>query len=263
MDAVLAAADVGCFATYINKQGGVLVPRKHHVVRTAYTLADKPNTYGDHGTQIYGIWSPRLGNDSRICTHTSEWQMVRKMTSDHTNTATEATGGGHVGFDFDLQGGPSAPWTRGNNCPIEQDSNSSEAGIAMHEEPQSVDFEQLGYRERRELLKKLRDSSQKTFADRRQNRPLTSGERAMSPLQDELIEKLDDYAFTLGLDISRAALRRLVMGQTVNIDGKCYRAGQDGVLYLLKNISKPTTKDLIVRFKNALNKLVTIKKIMT
>lgn len=28
LDAVLAAADVGCFATYIMKQGGVLVPRK-------------------------------------------------------------------------------------------------------------------------------------------------------------------------------------------------------------------------------------------
>nr|VXZ91992.1 Uncharacterised protein [Klebsiella pneumoniae] len=30
LDAVLAAADAGCFATYIMKQGGVLVPRKHH-----------------------------------------------------------------------------------------------------------------------------------------------------------------------------------------------------------------------------------------
>ncbi|MFN2753182.1 hypothetical protein, partial [Escherichia coli] len=27
LDAVLAAADAGCFATYIMKQGGVLVPR--------------------------------------------------------------------------------------------------------------------------------------------------------------------------------------------------------------------------------------------
>ena len=42
LDAVLAAADAGCFATYIMKQGGVLVPRKHHLVRTAYELNDEP-----------------------------------------------------------------------------------------------------------------------------------------------------------------------------------------------------------------------------
>lgn len=55
LDAVLAAADAGCFATYITKQGGVLVPRKHHIVRTAYELNDEPTPYGDHGTRIYGI----------------------------------------------------------------------------------------------------------------------------------------------------------------------------------------------------------------
>lgn len=38
LDAVLAAADAGCFATYIMKQGGVLVPRKHHLVRTVMDL---------------------------------------------------------------------------------------------------------------------------------------------------------------------------------------------------------------------------------
>lgn len=48
LDAVLAAADAGCFATYIMKQGGVLVPRNHHLIRTAYELNDEPGTYGDH-----------------------------------------------------------------------------------------------------------------------------------------------------------------------------------------------------------------------
>lgn len=43
LDAVLAAADASCFATYIMRQGGVLVPRKHHLVRTAYELNDEPS----------------------------------------------------------------------------------------------------------------------------------------------------------------------------------------------------------------------------
>lgn len=73
---MLAAADAGCFATYIMKQGGVLVPRKHHLVRTAYELNDEPSAYGDHGIRIYGIWSPII--EGRICTHAMKWKMVRK-----------------------------------------------------------------------------------------------------------------------------------------------------------------------------------------
>jgi len=37
------------------KQGGVLIPRKNHLIRTVYELNDKPGTYGDHGIRIYGI----------------------------------------------------------------------------------------------------------------------------------------------------------------------------------------------------------------
>lgn len=67
LDVVLAAADAGCFATYIMKQGGVLVPRKHHLIRTAYEFNDEPGTYGDYGIHIYSIWSPIV--EGRICTH--------------------------------------------------------------------------------------------------------------------------------------------------------------------------------------------------
>ncbi len=254
MDAVLAAADVGCFATYISKQGGVLVPRKYHVVRTAYTLADKPNTYGDHGTQIYGIWSPRLGDDSRICTHTGDWQMVRKTASDTPNTATDATGGDRFGVDLDRQGGPFAPWTRGNNCPPVQNPDSEEEEIATHKEPECINFEQLSHKERRKLLKQLRDDGKTKPVERRPDRLPTQGERTLSPAHDELIGKLDDYAFTLGIDISRASLRRLIMGQAVNIDGERYRAGLEGVLYLVRDSSKKSPDELIARFGRALRK---------
>jgi hypothetical protein len=82
------------------KQGGVLVPRKHHLVRTAYELNDEPSTYGDHGIRIYGIWSPIV--EGRICTHAMKWKMVRKAVDVQEATADQ---------------GACAPWTRGNNCP--------------------------------------------------------------------------------------------------------------------------------------------------
>ncbi|MCR3682978.1 replication endonuclease, partial [Citrobacter freundii] len=108
LDAVLAAADAGCFATYIMKQGGVLVPRKHHLVRTAYELNDEPSAYGDHGIRIYGIWSPIV--EGKICTHAMKWKKVRKAVDVQEAAADQ---------------GACAPWTRGNNCPPVENLNKS------------------------------------------------------------------------------------------------------------------------------------------
>ncbi|BBE76120.1 MULTISPECIES: replication endonuclease [Phytobacter] len=143
LDAVLAAADVGCFATYIMKQGGVLVPRKHHLVRTAYELNEEPSAYGDHSTRIYGIWSPIA--EGRICTHAVKWKMVRKAVDVQEATADQ---------------GACAPWTRGNNCPPVE--NLIQAGGDLPE-IQTMDKAELheylhsmSQKERRELTARLR-----------------------------------------------------------------------------------------------------------
>ncbi len=120
MDEVLAAADAGCMATYIVKQGGVLIPRKNHTVRTAYIKSETLNAYGEQGVKIYGVWSPRLGMASRICTHVDTWKKVRKAKSDkqpvHPVNQAESDRGSGVA----LQDGLTVPWTRtrGNNCPL-------------------------------------------------------------------------------------------------------------------------------------------------
>lgn len=113
LDALLAAAaDVGCFATYIMKQGGVLVPRKNYLIHTAYEPTVELGTYGDHGIRIYGIWSPITGKENKICMHVHTWKMVKKAPA--TRGAESAD-----------QGDPVAPWTRGNNCP----QSSKEGGL--------------------------------------------------------------------------------------------------------------------------------------
>ena len=140
LDAVLAAADAGCFATYIMKQGGVLVPRKHHLIRTAYELNDEPGTYGDHGIRIYGIWSPIL--EGRICTHAMKWKMVRKAVDVQEATADQ---------------GACAPWTRGNNCPPVEKTYQTGGQLPGSEEPAALpDFENMSKKELRELTARLR-----------------------------------------------------------------------------------------------------------
>ena len=134
LDAVLAAADAGCFATYIMKQGGVLVPRKHHLVRTAYELNDEPSAYGDHGVRIYGIWSPIA--EGRICTHAVKWKMVRKAVDLQEATADK---------------GACAPWTRGNNCPLVENNVNFDEGADSAES----DITQMDQRELHEHLNSL------------------------------------------------------------------------------------------------------------
>ncbi|MCL0109405.1 replication endonuclease [Klebsiella pneumoniae] len=143
LDAVLAAADAGCFATYIMKQGGVLVPRKHHLVRTAYELNDEPSAYGDHGIRIYGIWSPII--EGRICTHAMKWKMVRKAVDVQEAPADQ---------------GACAPWTRGNNCPPVENVNKSGGDLpdikTMDEKELQEYLYNMGQKERRELTARLR-----------------------------------------------------------------------------------------------------------
>lgn len=142
LDAVLAAADVGCFATYIMKQGGVLIPRKHHIVRTAYELNDDPSAYGDHGIRIYGVWSPLV--EGRICTHATKWKMVRKAVDVQEAVAD--------------QGGSAAPWTRGNNCPLVERIGISEIERAgcVPDGSIDVDYAKMSKKERKALRERIR-----------------------------------------------------------------------------------------------------------
>jgi len=143
LDAVLAAADAGCFATYIMKQGGVLVPRKHHLVRTAYALNDEPSAYGDHCIRIYGIWSPIV--EGRICTHAIKWKMVRKAVDVQEATADQ---------------GACAPWTRGNNCPPVENLNQTGGEVpditSMNDKELHEYLHSMGRKERRDLTARLR-----------------------------------------------------------------------------------------------------------
>ena len=143
LDAVLAAADAGCFATYIMKQGGVLVPRKHHLVRTAYELNDEPSAYGDHGIRIYGIWSPIV--EGKICTHAMKWKKVRKAVDVQEATADQ---------------GACAPWTRGNNCPPVENLNKLGGDLpdikTMDEKELQEYLHNMCQKERRELTARLR-----------------------------------------------------------------------------------------------------------
>ncbi|EOU8132633.1 replication endonuclease, partial [Escherichia coli] len=221
MDAVLAAADAGCFATYIEKQGGVLVPRKDYLIRTAYDLADELNDYGEQSVQIYGIWSPLIGESSRVCTHPDNWKLVRRKPEAEDSTHENG---------FDLQGGPAAPWTRGNNCPRVQETDNN--GTEQPEErpapwpqlPEGVDVNEwmrsLKRHERRALMRSLRDKQAKNSSDKMQN--WTQSRKQPQPLPDNhelLAKEWRESAESLGLHIGEQQMQHLLRGGSLYVGG--------------------------------------------
>ncbi|CAI1636702.1 Bacteriophage replication gene A protein (GPA) [Serratia quinivorans] len=229
MDDVMSAADAGCIATYILKQGGILQPRKEHVVRTAYAEADKPNDYGEHGTQIFGIWSPQLGAESRICTHVDNWQRIRKA----VKPAGEAD---RQGVDVDPQGGPAVPWTRGNNCPIEQKTSEAGAGSATDKEPENLNFEQLTRHQRRVLLNRIRNA---TPPDKKEGE--TGMTRQSPPVSESTPEDAINAALRdLGLTPEPQQVISLLAGDTVDCgDGYAFRLAGNRLL----EVPAPMTRE--------------------
>ncbi|MCS3425027.1 hypothetical protein M2403_003650 [Rahnella sp. BIGb0603] len=102
MDAVLAAADVGCWASYTQAQGGALVARRDLVVRLMYEIIECGNEYGEAVQRIQGVYSPLAGQESEVLTRLVKWAIVPKL----ADSAAEAA----------FPGGIAAPWSSVNNC---------------------------------------------------------------------------------------------------------------------------------------------------
>ncbi|KFB99671.1 phage replication protein [Trabulsiella guamensis ATCC 49490] len=215
MDAVLAAADAGCFASYIMKQGGVLLPRDRYIIRPAYALAEKPNDYGENGIQLYGIWAPLIGTRSIVCTHPDNWQLVRKQKKAAPSAQQDLDLDLRC-LSFDRQGDHAAPWTRGNNCP----------GAGRRESyPQNevTDFTNMTPSERRDLMKRLRETA-----------PVARRTRPVYTVDDTSVTSIVDFADSIGWKMNEWQAKRMAAGGEILRDGRYYCSHGDGRIYSRK-----------------------------
>lgn len=246
LDAVLAAADVGCFATYIMKQGGVLVPRDLHLIRTAYEINEEANAYGDHGIRIYGVWS-RLAA-GRICTHATKWKKVRKAVAVQEASADQ---------------GASAPWTRGNNCPPEQ--KISKNGTIIHSIPSEMtvpaaeiwppDLNKATRQERREILRRIRSENATTKPAKK---------AAYAPKDSQKVAEIYDFAQSLGWHDNNLMLwaRHLAAGGELSINGERYYSRNDGQIYSRKEVVKASShlEDRAIQTRGVIARLNHLRK---
>ncbi|SLM62862.1 Phage replication protein [Dickeya aquatica] len=241
MDAVLASADAGCFATYIEKQGGVLIPRERYTVRIAYEDADEQNTYGETPEKIFGVFSPRLGAISRICTRLIKWKIRKKQaiddgasistrsglavtspTGDAWSSVNNSTGDEKTAIPADIDGDD-----YGSCEPPDGEIDDTSAQTF-------TDFERMTAPERRALLSRLRTQP----PDRRNNQHSSTTQRnksaekqAVGKLPDEWRASIADFARSIGWDVSIGEASRLAAGHPIDFCGHRYYARRNGELY--------------------------------
>jgi Bacteriophage replication gene A protein (GPA). len=265
MDAVCAAADVGCFATYILRQGGVLIPRENYVVRLAYQPADEMNAYCEIPEKVFGVWSPRLGDASRICTRLVKWTIRAK-----SKATTEAKGGPGLGVAV-LPSPTGDAWSSVNNSTEDEkitDFSPDVEDVTDDSEEEMVDFENMDAATRRKLVRRLRETPVRRVKNDSPYDPgseldvawraavekinLKSAEEsakraALAPAVASLLADASLYA----LDISEAQAISLLKGSRLEINGQIYRASSNGELITRQqNDESGTVKKLWERLRD-------------
>ncbi len=251
MDAVCAAADVGCFATYIIRQGGVLIPRENYVVRLAYHPADEMNAYCEIPEKVFGVWSPRLGDASRICTRLVKWKIRAK------SKATTRTENG-PGLGVDLLPSPTGDaWSSVNNSTEDEkitDFSSEDEIRTENSDDEIFDFDSMTDSQRRKLWKRLRqapptrrnvdppyhpgsdlDVAWQAAAQKLESRRMAGDARRteLAPVITELMLEANIY----GLELSEALAASLLAGASLNDGERIHRANSCGVLITYRQLS--------------------------
>ncbi|MEL5280849.1 replication endonuclease [Serratia bockelmannii] len=218
MDAVLAAADVGCFATYILRQGGVLIPRKDYVVRIAYQDSDKPNPYGEVVSKIYGIYSPRIGEASRTCTRLKEWTIVAKK---HTESPAAKADSGNF---LTLPDGSPSPWSSVNNSTGEQKASVSGEGIGSTSAQKPLNFTRMNGKERRALLQRIRNVPPSPANMAKTQPPAPDGQETTPSSAGNTAAAMEAFARSIGLALEPWQIDGLLAGDAVDCgDGYAFR----------------------------------------
>lgn len=210
--AVHDAADVGDWAGYINAQGGPFVRRDDLVVRTYYENAADLNEYGEETARIKGVFSPLTGSDTPIITRSVQWKIVAKKAVD---------------LAVDLQGAPAPSWSSVNNCTERSAIKDPPLGMT---EPVDIDFRQLTAKDRRRLLKKVKEQSRPARNKHRPDAPPVFP-TSSTPVAAEVTDKIITEMAEAGVHLSAAEAWRLAKGYPLIVGRVVYRGVASGEVF--------------------------------
>lgn len=191
------AADAGEWDNYVLAQGGPLVERDKLRIRLNYETTENGNAYGDDVQRITGIYCPITGSGSLIFTRTAQYKIVPKRQS--------ADG---VAVDVGFSGGSAAPRSSVNNCTRDPVAGADGLEHADHEVNETVNFDALSRKEKRELAQRLKEDLKRTRKKLSHQRQEGSG---LSIKEKHIHELLS----LRGVDASAAMVRSLIAGSSL------------------------------------------------
>lgn len=231
------AADNGNWAGYVNAQGGPFVRRDDLIARTYYEASTATNEYFEDVIRIRGLFSPSVGMDTPIITRTTEWKIVKARALDLS-----------LDLAVDLKGASAPSRSSVNNCTGGQKIVTQPPAIEPPPPPENIRFEVLTAKERRQMLRRIRNEPVKTDQQPKKTRPLTQGEIMLGAKLGEKEEKIKDFAASIGIVLNDNILKSMAKGASVSVDEMTYRAGSDGALYQVHRTAT-SVEDIKARFE--------------
>ncbi|MGX5075779.1 replication protein [Enterobacter mori] len=223
---------------------GVLIPREDYVVRLAYQPAEEMNAYCEIPDKVFGVWSPRLGEESRICTRLVKWTIRAK-----SKAATEAKSGPGLGYDL-LPSPTGDAWSSVNNATEDEKiTDFSPRGEVRTEnsDDEIFDFDSMTEAQRRKLWKRLRemppprrtvatpyppgsdlDIAWRDAAEKLESRSLAKDARRAALAT--AIAHLESEAALHGLELGEVLALSLLKGGCLTVGATIYRAKISGEL---------------------------------
>ncbi len=266
------AADAGDWQQYTKLQGGALVARRDLPLRIWYQQKEEPNDYGEYLDLIKGLVMP-AAHIPPIETRLHTYRIVRKKPEVLDDS------GQAVDFDFDLRGASAPSRTRVNNCTEVKKHTNSGGDNSPPVEPEQYEIGQMTHEQKKRLNESIRNykpERQKSPADefealanaitasdcddieqaraesylkvaqelRQQERDMPAV-TAPAPISADRIAALDDFARSIGIELSTGQLSLLLRGECLRIDGFIVSATSSGELRRRKdNSADRKTADL-------------------
>ena len=177
---------------YVNAQGGPFVRRDDLIARTYYEVSDTINDYFEDVIRIRGLFSPPVGIDTPIITRTKQWKIVPARAVD---------------LAVDLGGASAPPRSSVNNCTGDHKSNGKPPPV-----PIGADLDQLTAKQRRRLLKCLREQSAKPKKMSSASCKTLRGARSRTPVLSDRELKIQDFAQSIGIEMNIPMVRSVAQG---------------------------------------------------
>lgn len=258
------AADAGDWQQYTQLQGGALVARRDLPLRIWYQQKDEPNDYGEYLDLIKGLMMPAV-HIPPIETRLHSYRIVRKKPEVLDDS------GQAVDLAVDLPGASAPSRTRVNNCTEVKKSPVLSSGSPPDPGPEQFEIGQLTRQQRKQIKESLHNHKpqlQKSPADEFEALAIaiTSGDytdydtrraesymkvakvlrqqesnipkmAGLATITEDCVVVLDDFAKSVGLDLSNGQLKILLRGELLHINGYLVSATSNGKLICSKDDS--------------------------